>query len=90
MRPPLPVAEGMRDAGDLIVDVVLRVAVTAGALQPGADDQPRLLEPARLLPIHPHPVIAGAGHPAQVCTYSSAARLAECKISWNLSSRLVQ
>jgi hypothetical protein len=28
--------------------------------------------------------------PAQVCAYSSAARLAECKISWNRSSRPAQ
>src|ERR1035441_8502559 len=37
---PLAVAEGAGDPGDLVVDVVLGVAVPAGALQPGGDDQP--------------------------------------------------
>ena len=63
MRPPLPVADGPGDPRDLVVDVILRVAVPAGALQPGTDDQARFLEPARLLPVDPGPVVAGAGNP---------------------------
>ena len=60
---PLAVAEGPGDPGDLVVDVVLRVAVAAGALQPGRDDQPGGLEPARLAAVDPGAVVAGAGDP---------------------------
>ena len=60
---PFAVAEGPRDAGDLVVDVVLRVAVSAGALQPGGDDQPGGLEPARFAVVDPGAVVAGAGDP---------------------------
>ena len=60
---PLAVAEGAGDPGDLVVDVVLRVAVPAGALQPGRDDQPGGLEPARLAAVDPGAVVAGAGDP---------------------------
>ncbi len=60
---PLPVAERPGDPGDLVVDVVLRVAVPAGALQPGRDDQPGLLEPARLTSVDPGAVVAAAGDP---------------------------
>ena len=60
---PLAVAEGPRDPGDLVVDVVLGVAVPAGALQPGRDDQPGGLEPARLAAVDPGAVVAGAGDP---------------------------
>ena len=45
---PFAVADGAGDAGDLVVDVVLGVAVPAGALEPGGDDQLGGLEPARL------------------------------------------
>ena len=62
-RAPLAVAVGPGDPGDLVVDVVLGVAVPAGALQPGGDDQPGGLEPARLAAVDPDAVIAGAGDP---------------------------
>src|SRR5690242_8697527 len=58
---PFAVAVGAGDPGDLVVDVVLRVAVAAGALQPGRDDQPGGLEPARLAAVGPGAVVAGAG-----------------------------
>src|SRR5262249_56262847 len=45
---PLPVAVGAGDPGDLVVDVVLGVAVAAGALQPGGDDPPGGVEAGRL------------------------------------------
>ena len=45
------------------MDVVLGVAVAAGALQPGRDDQPGGLEPARLAAVDPGAVVAGAGDP---------------------------
>ena len=60
---PLAVAVGPRDPGDLVVDVVLGVAVPAGALQPGRDDQPGGLEPARLAAVDAGAVVAGAGDP---------------------------
>ena len=60
---PLAVAVGPGDPGDLVVDVVLGVAVPAGALQPGRDDQPGGLEPARLAAVDPGAVVAGAGDP---------------------------
>ena len=60
---PLAVAEGPGDPGDLVVDVVLRVAVPAGALQPGGDDQPGGLEPAWLAAVDAGAVVAGAGDP---------------------------
>ena len=60
---PFAVAVGAGDAGDLVVDVVLGVAVPAGALQPGGDDQSGGLEPARLAPVDSNPVVAGAGDP---------------------------
>ena len=60
---PLAVAVGAGDPGDLVVDVVLGVAVPAGALQPGRDDQPGGLEPARLAAVDPGAVVAGAGDP---------------------------
>ena len=63
-RPPLPVASGAGDPGDLVVNVILRVAVPAGALQPGRDDQACFLEPARLVPVHPDTVVAGPGKPS--------------------------
>ena len=62
-RAPLAIAVGPRDPGDLVVDVVLGVAVPAGALQPGGDDQSGGLEPARLAAVDPGAVIAGAGNP---------------------------
>jgi hypothetical protein len=43
------------------VNVILRVAVPAGALQPGSDDQPGGLEPAGLAAVDPDAVVAGAG-----------------------------
>src|SRR5690348_273831 len=60
---PLPVAIGAGDSSDLVVDVVLGVAVAAGALQPGGDDQPGGLEPARLAAVDAGAVVAGAGDP---------------------------
>ena len=60
---PLAVAEGAGDPGDLVVNVVLRVTLPAGALQPGRDDQPGGLEPARLAAVNPDAVVAGAGDP---------------------------
>ncbi len=60
---PLAVAEGPCDPGDLVVDVVLWVAVPAGALQPGRHDQPGGLEPAGLVLTDPGAVVAGAGDP---------------------------
>jgi hypothetical protein len=87
---PFAVAECPGDPGDLIVNVVLRVTLPAGALQPGRDDQPGGLEPARLTAIDPGAVIAGAGDPAQACRYSSAARLARCSTSWKFASRPAQ
>ncbi len=62
-RPVLPVAHRLHQPGDLVVDVVLRVAVPAGPLQPGRHRDQRLLEPARLLAVHPRPVVTGPGHP---------------------------
>ena len=62
-RPPLPIPNGPGDPRDLIVNVILRVAVPAGALQPRRHDQARFLEPARLLPVHPDTVIPGPGDP---------------------------
>jgi hypothetical protein len=53
----------VRELGDLVVDVVLGVAVSAGALQPGGDDQPSLFEPARLAAVDAGAVVAGAGDP---------------------------
>ena len=79
--PPLAVAVGAGDPGDLVVDVVLRVAVPAGALQPGGDDQPGGLEPARFAAVDPGAVVAGAGDPAHSCRYSSVARFALCSTS---------
>jgi len=84
---PLAVAEGPGDPGDLVVDMVLRVAVPAGAPQPRGDDQPGGLEPARLVTINPGAVVAGAGDPRPGLKYSRAAWLARCKISWNTCSR---
>src|ERR1035441_8589950 len=60
---PLAVAERPGDPGDLVVDVVLGVAVPAGALQPGGDNQPGGLKPARLAAVDPGAVVAGAGDP---------------------------
>jgi hypothetical protein len=60
---PFAVAEGAGDPGDLVVDVVLGVAVAAGALQPGGDDEPGGLEPARLAAVDAGAVVAGAGDP---------------------------
>jgi hypothetical protein len=60
---PLAVADGPGEPGDLVVNMILRVAVTAGALQPGRDDQPGGLEPTRLAAVDPGAVIAGAGDP---------------------------
>ena len=62
-RPPLPIPNGPGDPRDLIVNVILRVAVPAGALQPRRHDQARFLEPARLLPVYPDTVIPGPGDP---------------------------
>ena len=62
-RAPLAIAVGPHDPGDLVVDVVLGVAVPAGALQPGRHDQPGGLEPAQLAAIDPGAVVAGAGDP---------------------------
>jgi hypothetical protein len=45
---PVPVPERAGDPGDLVVDVILRVAVAAGALQPRGHDQPGCLEPGWL------------------------------------------
>jgi len=61
--PPFPVAEGPGDPRDLIVNVILGIAVPAGALQPRGHDQPGGLEPARLAAVDPGAVIAGAGDP---------------------------
>ena len=63
MRSPLPVAGSPGDPGDLIVNVILRITVPAGALQPRCDDQPSFLEPAGFLPVDPDTVIAGASDP---------------------------
>ena len=63
MRAPLPVTCGPGDSRDLVVNVILRVAVAAGALQPRRHDQARILEPARFLAINPDTVIAGPGDP---------------------------
>jgi hypothetical protein len=60
---PLPVAERPGDPGDLIVNVILGITVPAGALQPGRDDQPGGLEPARLAPVDPGAVVTAAGDP---------------------------
>ena len=49
----------VRELGDLVVDVVLWVAVPAGALQPGRHDQPGGLEPAGLVLTDPGAVVAG-------------------------------
>ena len=62
-RPVLPVPHGLDQPGDLVVDVILRIPVPAGALQPGRHRDQRFLEPARLLAVHPPPVVAGPGHP---------------------------
>ena len=72
------------------MNVVLGVAVPAGALQPGRDDEPGGLEPARLAAVDPGAVVAGPGDPAQACRYSSAARLARYSASWNACSRPAQ
>ena len=61
MRAPFAVADGPGDPRDLVVDVILRVAVPAGALQPGRDDQLGWLEPAGFAAIDPGAVVAGAG-----------------------------
>ena len=61
--PPLAVAEGPGNAGDLVVDMVPGIALPAGALQPRGHDQPGGLEPARLAAVNPGAVIAGAGDP---------------------------
>ena len=45
------------------MNMVLGVAIPAGALQPGCDDKPGGLEPARLAAIDPGAVVAGAGDP---------------------------
>jgi len=63
MRAPFPVAHGPGDSRDLVMDVILRVSVSAGALQPRRDDQPGGLEPARFAAIDPGAVVAGAGDP---------------------------
>jgi len=60
---PLAVAERPGDPGDLIVNVILGITVPAGALQPGRDDQPGGLEPARLAPVDPDAVVTAAGDP---------------------------
>ena len=60
---PFPVAEGPGDPRDLVVNVILGIAVPAGALQPRGDDQPGGLEPARLAAVDPGAVVAGAGDP---------------------------
>ena len=60
---PFPVAEGPGDPRDLIVNVILGIALPAGALQPRGHDQPGGLEPARLAAVNPGAVIAGAGDP---------------------------
>ena len=60
-RAPLPVARGAGDTADLVVNVILRIAIPAGALQPGRDDQPCSLEPAGLLPVDTDSVIPGTG-----------------------------
>src|SRR5438270_14049823 len=54
---PLPVAAGAGDPRELVVNVVLGVAVPAGALQPGGDDEPGGLEPARLAGVGPGAVV---------------------------------
>jgi len=50
---PFAVADGADNPRYLVVDVILRVAVPAGALQPGHHDQPSGLEPARLAAVNP-------------------------------------
>ncbi len=58
---PLAVADRAGDPGDLVVDVILGIAVPAGALQSGRDDQPGLFEPAWFAAVDPGAVVAGAG-----------------------------
>ena len=60
---PFAVAAGTGDPGDLVVDVVLGVAVPAGALQPGGHDEPGGLESAVLAAVDAGAVVAGAGDP---------------------------
>jgi hypothetical protein len=60
-RAPFAVARGPGDPGDLVVNVILRVAVPAGALQPRGDDHVRLLKPAGLAAVDAGAVVAGAG-----------------------------
>jgi len=62
-RPPFPVAIRPYHARDLVVNMVLRVAVAAGELQPRRHRDARPLEPARLLPVDLPGVVAGPGHP---------------------------
>jgi len=49
--------------GYLVVNMILRVPVPAGALEPRRDDQPGFLEPAPLLAVYPDTVIPGSGDP---------------------------
>ena len=45
------------------MNVILGIAVPAGALQPRGDDQPGGLEPAGLTAVDPDAVVAGSGDP---------------------------
>ncbi len=51
-RPVLPVADGLDDACDLVVDVVLRIPVTTGPLEPARHRNQCFFEPP-LLPCRP-------------------------------------
>ena len=85
-RAPLAVADGAGDPGDLVVDVILRVAVPAGALQPRRHDQPGRLEPARLLAVDPGPVVAGPGDPGPGLHVLQRGPVRRLQTSWNRSS----
>ena len=60
---PFPVDAGLRDVGDLGVDVQLHVAVPGGVLQPVRHRQVRLVPLAGLPAVHPRVVRPGAGVP---------------------------
>jgi len=62
-RAPHPVGVGAGHPRDHIVDVVVRLPVAAGVLQPRGDHQTGGLPSARLPPIHPPPVVPGPDEP---------------------------
>ena len=61
-------------APDHVVGVIVRLPGAAGPLQPGRHQQPGPLPPARLHPVDPPAVVAGAGEPRMLLQVHRARR----------------